>query len=343
MSKNTFVFRTFALLTLFCAGTVFAQAQAPTRVWVASSGVDAAGCGVRGAAHSTTPCRTIRQALAEVASGGEINAVDAADYTDPAGAGTIVINKPVTIDGLGVGAVLSGRNFNDLITVAAGPQDTVIIRNMSLTGFQEATGPTPPGQNGVVYRTGGALVLHNLDIHSFRGASVFAQASQTAGPGATQQAKLAISDVKVYNNYAYGMYLDGDQGNPLDVTIDNARVEANGVNFGNGTGLAVIAQNGSVQVVVRDSIFAENTTGVIVAANTGRVANVHIEDSSLSVNNTGLQTGNLPGTARVYLSDSVVQFNNSIGITVGFGSTVFSFQDNKITPPPPGLVPVSKS
>jgi len=251
-----------------------------------------------------------------------------ADYTGPTG--TLVINKAVTIDALGVGATLTSQNFQDAIRVEVGAGDTVIIRNLSLTGFQEVTA-TSPGDNGIRYLSGGALVIQNCDIHSFRGAGIIAQASQTTSGAATLTAKLAISDTKVYNNYGYGIYLDGRLGNPLDFAIDNARIEANGVNFGNGVGLAVFAFNGDVRGVVRDSVMAGNATGVNVTSNAGRSAQVHLEDCSVSTNQIGIQSGFGSGTSRVFISDTVVQFNQSIGLAAS-GGQIVSFGDNKVGP-----------
>jgi hypothetical protein len=322
MRKDQFVFRTLALLTLFCAGAVFAQAQLD-RTFVSRAGSDANTC------DKLSPCATFAGAFAKTRTGGEINAVEPGDYSNGS---TFVINRAVTVDGLGVGATLTAQNFQDAIRVEVGSADTVIIRNLSITGFQESVASNP-GDNGIRYHSGGALVIQNCDIHSFEGAGILAQVRSNPTGAATLQAKLAVSDVKIYNNYGYGVLLDGRDGQPLDFAIDNARVEANGVNFGNGVGIAVFAFNGDVRGVIRDSVMAGNTTGVNVEAAAGRTSQVHLEDCSITVNQAGVQTGFLPGggTTRVFISDTVVQFNQGVGLTAT-GNQITSFGDNKIGP-----------
>jgi hypothetical protein len=322
MRKDRFVFRTFALLTLFCAGAVFAQAQSD-RTFVSRAGSDANPC------SKTAPCATFAGAFAKTNTGGEINAVEPGDYSNGS---TFVINRAVTIDGLGVGATLTAQAFQDAIRIEVGAADTVIIRNLSLTGFQESL-TANPGDNGIRYVSGGALVIQNCDIHSFEGAGLIAQVRANPTAAGTFPAKLAMSDVKIYNNYSYGIYLDGRDGQPLDFAIDNARIEANGVNFGNGVGLAVFAFNGGVRGVIRDSVLAGNTAGINVESSAGRNARVHIEDCSITINQVGVQTGFLPGggSVEVFISDTVVQFNQSAGLTAT-GNQIRSFGDNKIGP-----------
>jgi len=322
MRKDRLVFKTLALLALLSAGAVFAQAQSD-RTFVSRAGSDANPC------SKLSPCATFAGALAKTNAGGEINAVEPGDYSNGS---TLVINKAVTIDGLGVGATLTAQNFLDAIRVEAGSADTVIIRNLSITGFQEVTA-TNPGDNGIRYTSGGALVIQNCDIHSFEGAGIIAQARSNPTGAATLQAKLAISDVKVYNNYGFGIYLDGRDGQPLDFTIDNARVEANGVNFGNGVGIAAFGFGGDVRGVIRDSTMAGNTTGIRVEASAGRSSIIHVEDCSVTVNQTGIQAGFLPagGTTQVFISDTVVQFNSASGLAAT-STQITSFGDNKIGP-----------
>lgn len=323
MRKANLPFRSFALLVFCCIATVATQAQQPLRTWVASTGIDTGTC------LRTAPCRTFEYALTQTLVGGEINVVDRADYTGPVG--TVVINKAVTIDALGSGATLTAQNFNNAIRVEAGMQDTVIIRNLSITGFQESV-TSNPGDSGISYVSGGALVIQNCDIHSFRGAGISAQVRSNPTGAPIRNAHLAISDVKLYNNYGYGIYLDGRDGQPLDFALDNVRTEANGVPFGNGVGIAVFAFNGNVRGVVRDSIIAGNQTGIHVGGNAGRQSRLHVEDSSISTNSVGIQVGFTGGGDNiVWISDNVIQFNQAIGLTFS-GGQVISFGDNKIGP-----------
>ena len=125
MNKTaTFTSMVGTLLCLYLPASP-AQAQA-TRTWVSGVGDDANPC------SRTAPCKTFAGAISKTAAGGEINAID------PAGYGAVTITKAITIDGGGgqVASVLvSGTNG---IVVAAGPSDTVILRNIRINGIGTA-------------------------------------------------------------------------------------------------------------------------------------------------------------------------------------------------------------
>jgi hypothetical protein len=75
-------------LLVFCLLSSTAQAQA-TRTWVSGVGSDANPC------SRTNPCQTFAGAISKTAAGGEIDALDPADY------GVVTITKAITIDGGG--------------------------------------------------------------------------------------------------------------------------------------------------------------------------------------------------------------------------------------------------
>src|ERR1700676_4428231 len=119
------------LLPVLC--TVPAHAQA-TRTWVSGVGDDANPC------SRTAPCKTWAGAISKTAAGGEIDALD------PGGFGAVTITKAITLDGGGgqVASVLVGGTNG--ITVAAGTNDTVIIRNLRINGVSQSPFP---GTNGI--------------------------------------------------------------------------------------------------------------------------------------------------------------------------------------------------
>jgi len=98
------------------------------RTWVAHTGKDSNNCSL------IAPCATFQGALSKTKPGGEVDAVDSADY------GAVAITFPVTIDGGAAGARIGSvkpqaacSNVYAAICVAvpisAGP---VILRNLSL-------------------------------------------------------------------------------------------------------------------------------------------------------------------------------------------------------------------
>src|SRR5579864_7753699 len=99
-----------------------AHAQA-TRTWVSGVGDDVNPC------SRTAPCKTWAGAISKTANGGEIDALD------PGGFGALTITKSITLDGGGgqvASTLVAGTNG---ITVAAGANDVVILRNLRFDGL----------------------------------------------------------------------------------------------------------------------------------------------------------------------------------------------------------------
>jgi hypothetical protein len=102
-----------------------APAQAASRAWVASGGVDQPGCG-----PITSPCRTPQYAHDNiVAAGGEI------DFLNPAGYGTINITKAINLvnDGVGTTGMLAPAG-GIAIQVNAEANDAVQLRGLTIEG-----------------------------------------------------------------------------------------------------------------------------------------------------------------------------------------------------------------
>src|SRR6267154_3375151 len=127
----------FKVLATVLLGVSLAQAQA-TRTWVSGVGDDANPC------SRTAPCKTFAGAISKTAPGGEIDALD------PGGFGALTITKSITLDGGGgqVASVLvAGTNG---ITVVAGVNDVVIIRNLRLDVLLGG-GNANAGLNGISF------------------------------------------------------------------------------------------------------------------------------------------------------------------------------------------------
>src|SRR5579884_3459707 len=107
-----------AIAALVLAAPSLALAQA-TRTWVSGVGDDANPC------SRTAPCKTFAGAISKTAAGGEINVLD------PGGFGAVTITKSITISSESpeAGVLVSGTNG---IVIAAGPTDTVILKNLDI-------------------------------------------------------------------------------------------------------------------------------------------------------------------------------------------------------------------
>src|SRR5579871_3029423 len=115
--------RTIKVLTFVLLWAGLAGAQA-SRTWVSGVGDDANPC------SRTAPCKTFAGAIAKTAALGEINVLD------PGGFGAVTITKSITIDGSGgsiAGVLVTGTNG---IVVNAGTNDTVVLKNLDINGFQ---------------------------------------------------------------------------------------------------------------------------------------------------------------------------------------------------------------
>src|SRR5262245_11230072 len=146
MSRTRLSLAPIALIVLIFGLTSLAQAQA-TRTWVSGVGDDANPC------SRTAPCKTFAGAISKTAAGGEISVLD------PGGFGVVTITKSITLNGDGTLAGILASGTNGVI-VNAGPNDVVILRNLSING-----GGT--GLNGIRYLAGGQLVVENCSLYGF--------------------------------------------------------------------------------------------------------------------------------------------------------------------------------
>src|SRR5262245_29825172 len=94
MIRSSLVRSMVAASALVAASAAPAAAQ-NARSWVSGTGLDTNIC------SRTNPCRTFEGALSKTAAGGEIDALDPADFQP------VLITKAITIDGgAGVAAVI---------------------------------------------------------------------------------------------------------------------------------------------------------------------------------------------------------------------------------------------
>src|SRR5262245_62815504 len=108
-----------AMLSIaFNATTASAQ---PTRVFVAAQGSATNAC------TFAAPCRTFQKAHDTLAAGGEINVLD------PAGYGSVGINKSISIQGHGF-AGISATSGAIGITIDAGASDKINLNGLIIEG-----------------------------------------------------------------------------------------------------------------------------------------------------------------------------------------------------------------
>lgn len=277
----------FCVLSIvFFVATTFVHGQA-TRTWVSGVGDDANPC------SRTAPCKTFAGAFAKTAAGGEMDALD------PGGYGAVTITKAITIDGGGgqVASVLV--SFTNGIIVNAGPNDTVILKNLRLNGIGT-------GLNGIVFLAGGDLEVENCAISNFGDAGIQFNLLQPGGS--------AHIENTTFDNVNVGVSTQSGSSTPVQVGISHTSVK-----HAFSAGILVGANS---QVVVRDSAMESNADGIAAV----RGGQVTVSGSDLSNNQNGLVTSTA-GVATVSSSD--VNFNANCSLQ-NSGGTLITLGNNRI-------------
>jgi hypothetical protein len=287
---------TFATTLVLLSHTP-AHAQA-ARTWVASNGNDNAVCS-RGA-----PCRTFAGAIAKTAAGGAITCVDAAEY------GALNIAKSISIvcdHTLAAITSIAGTGVN--ITTAA--TDAVTLSGLDIEGA--GTGIT-----GINFTGGGSLHVHKVRVRGFRGTTSNRALGINFVP--TAAAKLFVSDCVISGNgFGFGGagILVAPSAAGASAAIVNCRVENNTL------GIRTIGSPTTSNVVISDSTFVGNSSGILNSGSTVMVSRVVSANNS----NQGILNGNTGATVRV--GDSVVS-GNVTGISNGSGSFLTTYKNNQI-------------
>jgi hypothetical protein len=138
--------------------TMPAQAQR-ARVFVASYGNDSNPCSFG------SPCRTFQAAHDAVAANGEITAIDSAGF------GPLNIRKAVTLTSPpGIEASIAVSPGGDAIAVAAGANDVVTLRGLTLNGGGS-------GSHGVNFTAGQKLTVIDCFITNYAQQGILFQSS----------------------------------------------------------------------------------------------------------------------------------------------------------------------
>jgi hypothetical protein len=284
---------------VFMLMTCASLAQAQTRTWVSGVGNDANPC------SRTAPCKTFAGAISKTSAGGEISVLD------PGGFGAVTITKSITINGEGtIGGILAA-GVNGVI-VNAGPNDVVILRNLSINGAGS-------GLRGINFLAGGALHVQGCDIHGFN-------ASPALGLDfAPSAASRLFVENTTFRNNGTGVtgggirILPGAAGSAgasmRDVTVDR-----------NVTGIRV-GNNGAL--FIRDSVIAGNSqNGLLVESIGGGAVAAFLDHVSLVANQlSGLVSSGTGAIARI--TNTTVSGNFVNGLSPVSGQ-ILSFGTNNI-------------
>ncbi|MGJ4927667.1 hypothetical protein ACQR1I_20660 [Bradyrhizobium sp. HKCCYLS2038] len=283
-------------------GASGAQAQA-TRTWVSGVGDDANPC------SRTAPCKTFAGAISKTAAGGEINTMD------PGGFGAVTITKSIRIvaeSGV-AGVLVSGTNG---IVVSAAAADTVYLEGLVIDGVGT-------GLNGVLFNSGGSLVVQNCKIFGFTQWGILFTPTT---PG-----KLSVTDTVITNNGSTasfgGVKVIGRAGATSISGVVNRTLLAN-----NATGFVIDGTGGGgiSEITVRDSVATGNTGNGITATSAGAVSSVVFVDRTNSSHNGGAGIAATGVAAAAAILNNSNVHNNTTGLLAS-GGQIGSFKTNAIS------------
>jgi Right handed beta helix region len=259
------------------------QAQA-TRTWVSGVGDDVNPC------SRTAPCKTFAGAISKTAPGGIIDALD------PAGYGAVTITKSITIEGgLWNSSILNSGNVT-AIHVAAGNNDTIIIRNLAIEG-------AGTGFDGIRVTSAGSVHVEHVTITG--------QTQKGIEFVPTSPAQLFVDDVTLRNNTVGGVFVQNGQA-----AINHTQAADNG--YGVRVGVGAI-------VTVSNSTASGGGMGFLAANDPAAVLNI---DHSVTTHNDYGIVASQSATVRC---NAVTIINNHFNGLFNDGiSTIVSFGNNTL-------------
>jgi hypothetical protein len=215
-------------LGLTLSGAAFAGAGgSAAKVWVASTGVDAAGCGA-----VASPCRTLQYAHDNIAApGGAIYVKDAASY------GLLSITHAITIinDSSGTASITATAGEPG-IKIAAGASDAVVLKGLTVNNT-----PGANNTNGVWLVSAASVSLDHMTITgmNFNGVNI----------APTTSMKVSLTNSLIENNGSNGVsvYPSGSANVAIEAT--GLVVDNNGHTY-NGNGFYVDGDNTSGTIFV---------------------------------------------------------------------------------------------
>lgn len=270
-----------ALGLALLSAPVYSWAQA-TRTWVSGVGDDANPC------SRTAPCKTFAGAISKTAAGGEISVLD------PGGYGAVTITKAITIDGgAGIVASVLASGTNGVV-VMAGPNDNVILRNLSVNG-------AGMGLTGISFRAGRSLRLQNVKVDRFIGPGLSVAANNAGAGSLTTLVLVEVLD-SVFSHNATGMFVASQPGshNPATVSVERSRfiLGTTGL-WSSGSGATVQAANSTVfgnsQGLSTASVAVSTTATPAVTSSSGNLTtfgNNQVQGNASNGSFTGTASNN---------------------------------------------------
>jgi nitrous oxidase accessory protein NosD len=283
--------RTITYLIAICGATISQLCPVPayatsTRTWISRSGNDNNPC------SASSPCLSFAGALAKTAAGGEVDCLDAGDYSSQA---QTAVTFSVTIDCHGLNATNYNPGTETGIEVNA-PGGIVVLRGLTFNG----AGSTNSIDVGIYVQAATTVHIEDCTIMGFR--------YGVADVRTTGLTQLFIKNTVIRGNHVNanspGIVLEAAPKN--SVVLENVQLLSNGygiaVATGNnvlisrsvisGNGLAGIEADPGAQVYVENTKISHNVSYGIFAGGTVALANSDISFNTTSISGATVSYGN---------------------------------------------------
>jgi hypothetical protein len=279
------------------------------RAFVSTKGSDTNPC------SAVAPCRSFNQALTVVSPGGEIVVQDSGGYSTGA-----TISFGVTIDAGGFNASMINTAPGDLLTIAAGSTDTVVLRGLSFHGASTGT-------NGINVTSVGSLYLEHCSFNEFTNDDVkFASSGNlVVGDGDIRKAghngievapASGMATAYVHHSYMTRCGNAGLEAGPnAVVSVAHSAANNSGVGF-----LSDTTNASNADLTLTDCHAVENTTGVEASASGGGAAVLRFAYCLITQNTTGVSTASGTGTVNGSAPGTSVVAGNGTNISGSLGS-----------------------
>ena len=278
-----------------------------SRTYVSGLGNDSGSC------SRNAPCLTLQRAFNQTRPGGQIYALNSADY------GSVTIDKAISIiSGRGATGVLAQANVGG-ITINAGANDAVTLQGLNIDGAGS-------GSNGVLFTSGASLHIQDSVIRGFTiGINFQASGAST----------LLVEKTTVTNN-GTGINFQ------TSVTTTGVLNDLQAINNASGITAAGTSSSAVANLTVQGSMIANNSTAGVLA---GRFSAAAVSNTTLANNGVALQAES--PTAKLQVFGSTVT-GNGTGWATSNGGQVISSGGNSFggnaagdTAPPTIVQPVA--
>ena len=295
------------------------------RTFVSTSGNDANPC------TRTDPCRNFAAAIANTTAGGEVVALDSGGY------GVFSIDKAITIAGAPGAHVAVTAFAGTGITVNVAGPDTVVLRNLYLTGLG--------GDDGIFFQSGGRLFVESVVASGFGLRGLYANAdggalfvrdsvfrSNTLGVVVENSVRTEIADSRADRNSDIGFWLNNgprgsisgsvatrNGGSGFVFTFGAVFVVSDSLSDGSANGAGIEVHDNNTQVTLSGVVLSNNPgLGGLVLMIDQPVA--RIGGSTVTGNNNGLWQ--ISGTLETF-GDNLVRGNatDTLGTITAVGKT----------------------